>query len=245
VSRRWDAASYDRVSDPLVRMGGDVLGRLALRGDETVIDEGCGTGRVTGALLERLPRGQVIAVDVSPAMLARARARLARFGDRVTLLEADLARPLPVAHRADALLSTATFHWVLDQEALVATLGGALRPGGRLVAQCGGEGNCAAVLAAMEAVGERPYDRLRFLGPDRAGELLARAGFTGIETWLAPEPVRFTTSDALETYLATVFLGPLTDRPLGDLPALARAVAAQLPEPVLDDVRLNLAATRA
>src|SRR5687767_15988311 len=105
MSRRWDAGSYDRVSDPMVRMGGDVLARLELQGDETVIDAGCGTGRITELLLERLPEGHVIALDVSPAMLAEAGVRLARFGGRVTLLEADLNRPLPVPQPADAIFS--------------------------------------------------------------------------------------------------------------------------------------------
>lgn len=244
MSRRWDAGSYDRISDPMVRMGADVLARMDLEGGETVIDAGCGTGRVTEQLMERLPRGRVIALDVSPAMLAEARVRLARFGDRVTLLEADLNLPLPVPGPADALLSTATLHWVLDQEALFGHLAAALRPGGRLVAQCGGEGNNARVFAALESLGERPMDRLRFADPARARARLERAGFLDIEAWLTPEPVRFDTPEAIETYLATVFLGPLTDRPPDELPALAHAVAARLPEPVLDYVRLNLVARR-
>jgi len=244
MSRRWDAGSYDRLSDPMVRMGSDVLARLELVGDETVIDAGCGTGRITEQLLERLPQGRVIALDVSPEMLQEAATRLARFGDRVTLLEADLNLPLPVVAPADAILSTATFHWVLAQEALPGHLAAALRPGGQLVAQCGGEGNNARVLRAMEAEGERPLDRLRFAGPDLARRRLAGAGFTDIEAWLTPEPVTFDTREAMETYLATVFLGPLTDRPAADLPALAHAVAERMPEPMLDYVRLDLVARR-
>lgn len=244
MSRRWDAGSYDRVSDPLVRMGGDVLARLELRGDETVIDAGCGTGRITEQLLDRLPSGRVIALDVSPAMLAEAAVRLARFGDRVTLLAADLNLPLPVADPVDAIFSTATFHWVLAQEELPGHLAAALRTGGQLVAQCGGEGNNAQVFAAMEAEGERPLERLHFAGPDVARRRLAAAGFTDIEAWLIPEPVVFDTRAEMETYLATVFLGPLTDRPASELPALAHAVAERLAEPALDYVRLNLVARR-
>lgn len=244
MSRRWDAGTYDRVSDPLVRMGGDVLERLELRGDETVIDAGCGTGRVTERLLERLPEGRVIALDVSAPMLAEAAVRLARFGDRVTLLEADLNLPLPVTAPADALLSTATFHWIHAQEALPAHLAAALRPGAQLVAQCGGESNCASVFAAMEAEGERPLDRLRFQSPAWARERYARAGFTAVEAWLTHEPVTFESRAKMETYLATVFLGPLTDRPAADLPALAHAVAERLHRPLLDYVRLNITARR-
>ncbi len=158
-----------------------------------MIDAGCGTGRITEQLLERPPHGRVIALDVSPAMLVEAGARLARFGDRVTLLEADLDLPLPMAVPADALFSTATFHWVLAQEALPGHLAAALRSGGQLVAQCGGEGNNARVFAAMEAAGERPMERLSFARPDVARRRLAAAGFIDIEAWLTPEPVAFDT----------------------------------------------------
>src|ERR671933_1245176 len=92
----WDAATYHRVSDPQVTWGRAVLERLPLRGDETVLDAGCGTGRVTEHLLERLPRGRVVALDASEAMLAEAGRRLAAWGDRVQLVRADLGRPLPL-----------------------------------------------------------------------------------------------------------------------------------------------------
>ncbi len=245
MSRRWDAAAYDRVSDPLVRMGGDVLARLELRGDETVIDAGCGSGRLTERLMERLPTGRVLALDASPAMLREASARLARFGDRAMVLEADLNRPLPVRAPVDAIVSTATLHWVVDQDALPGHLATALRPGGQLVVQCGGTGNNAAVFAAMEAEGERPMERLRFLSPEDALGRYAAAGFRDVRAWLNPEPVVFANRGDLEHYLATVFLGPLTDRPSDQLPELARAVATRLPEPVLDYVRLNILARRA
>src|SRR5215218_4711092 len=113
----WNATSYDKVADPQARWGAEVLARLPLEGDETVLDAGCGTGRVTELLLARLPRGRVVALDASAAMLEQARGRLARFGDQVTFVEADLEQPLPVAEPVDAVLSTATFHWVLDHDA--------------------------------------------------------------------------------------------------------------------------------
>src|SRR6476661_1994731 len=114
----WNAASYDKVADPQARWGAEVLARLPLEGDETVLDAGCGTGRVTELLLARLPS----------------------FGDRVSYVRADLERPLPLTAPVDALLSTATFHWVKDHDALFANLAAVLRPGGWFVAQCGGFG---------------------------------------------------------------------------------------------------------
>src|SRR5436190_16047407 len=138
--RDWDAATYDRVANPQTRWGTLVLDRLPLRGDETVLDAGCGSGRVTELLAERLPNGRVIALDASPSMVDEARRRLERFGDRVDFVVADLGRPftLPDGILADAILSTATFHWVPDHAALFRNLAAVLRPGGRLVAQFGG-----------------------------------------------------------------------------------------------------------
>ncbi|HTZ10641.1 MAG TPA: class I SAM-dependent methyltransferase [Acidimicrobiales bacterium] len=136
--RDWDAATYDRIADPMTRWGAGVLERLELGGDETVLDAGCGSGRVTELLLGRLPRGHVVAVDAAPSMVAEARRRLARFGDRVSIVEADLLAlsPAVLGDRApvDAVLSTATFHWVLDHDRLFANLASVMRPGAVLEA---------------------------------------------------------------------------------------------------------------
>ncbi len=149
--RDWDASAYERLSAPIEAMGRDVLSRLELDGGETVLDAGCGTGRVTAALVERLPRGRVIAVDGSPAMVAEARRRLP---DAVEVREADLLE-LELPEAVDAIVSTATFHWIADHDRLFARLRDALVPGGRLVAQCGGAGNVDAVKPASSWPGVR------------------------------------------------------------------------------------------
>ena len=135
MTRDWDARTYDRVADPQTRWGTAVLDRLPLAGDERVLDAGCGSGRVTELLAKRLPRGRVVALDGSPSMIDAARERLAPFGNRVEYVVADLGVPLPVDGTIDAILSTATFHWVPDHDALFANLATVVRPGGRLVAQ--------------------------------------------------------------------------------------------------------------
>ena len=91
TSREWNSAIYHRLSGPQVSWGKKVLSRLRLRGDEVVLDAGCGTGRLTTDLLEALPRGRVIGIDVSQNMLQSAREHLlAQFGSRVSLVVADL-----------------------------------------------------------------------------------------------------------------------------------------------------------
>jgi trans-aconitate 2-methyltransferase len=246
--RDWDAATYDRVADPQTRWGGAVLDRLPLDGDETVLDAGCGSGRVTELLAERLPRGHVIALDASPSMIEAAGLRLGRFGDRVDYLVADLGRPfsLPSHTLADAVLSTATFHWVADHDALFHNLAAVLRPGGRLVAQCGGAGNIASIRAILATVGDGWPGDAHFETPEATAERLAAAGFSDIETWLQPEPTRFEAGAQIETFLRTVVLGGHIARLAPeDRDAFVHEVASRLAEPVIDYVRLNILATRA
>jgi trans-aconitate 2-methyltransferase len=245
MSRDWDAAGYDRVSAPQVEWARGVLERLPLRGDETVLDAGCGSGRVTQLLLERLPRGRVVAVDSAASMVEHAREAL--DPERTTVLQANLTE-LELDQPVDAAFSNAVFHWISDHDALFARLHAALRRGGRLVAQCGGEGNVKRFHQAAKAVGaEEPYaDYLagwrgpwNFAGADATAERLGRAGFTEIDTWLEPYPV--TPADPTG-FVRTVCLGPHLER-------LPEALKARYVEAVceragseLDYVRLNIQA---
>ena len=253
MSRRsWDAASYHRVAGPQERWGIEVLDRLALRGDETVLDAGCGTGRVTQHLLDRLPAGRVVGVDGSDSMIAAARRVLAEgvAAGRVDLHVADLLE-LSVPEPVDVVFSTATFHWILDHDRLFERLFAVLVPGGRLVAQCGGAGNLASVFAAAHAVNAHPrfapyfhgWTRSYMASPEETTERLARTGFTDVRCWSEP---RAEVPDEPEEYLRTVNYGAYLQR----LPEELRdgwfaQVWSRLAQPVtLDYVRLNIDARR-
>ena len=245
MAREWDARTYDRVADPQARWGRAVLDRLPLAGDERVLDAGCGTGRVTELLAGRLPRGHVVALDASASMIEAARRRLAPFDDRIEYVVADLGRPLPLADPVDAILSTATFHWLADHDALFANLAAVLRPAGRLVAQCGGAGNIASVQRALAGLGDGWLGPVHFASPLDTARRLDAAGFVDVECWLTDEPTRFEPGEPFETFLRTVILGAHLDRlPAGERDAFVRAVADRLPEPVIDYVRLNVVARR-
>ena len=241
----WNASKYDRVADPQTRWGAEVLERLPLEGDETVLDAGCGTGRVTELLLARLPRGKVVALDSSAAMLVEARGRLARFGDQVTYVQADLGKPLPISQPVDAVLSTATFHWVPDHDALFENLASVLRPGGWLVAQCGGFGNIATMLRIAREV-HPGFSRVHnFQTAEATAARLEASGFDRIETWLSDAPTRFEPGAPFEAFLETVCLRTFLDQlPPDEREPFVKAVAARMPEPVLDYVRLNITARR-
>ena len=244
--RDWDAATYDRVADPMTRWGTTVLERLPLTGHETVLDAGCGSGRVTERLAERLPDGQVIALDGSPAMVDSARERLARFGDRIEYVVADLGAPLPIPDGSlDAVLSTATFHWVPDHDALFRNLAAATRPGGWLVAQCGGGGNIANIQRVLAGIGDGWLGAVHFESVLDTTRRLDTAGYVDIECWLTDEPTTFDAGEPFETYLRTVVLGAhLARLPAAEHDGFVRAVADGVGEPVIDYVRLNITARR-
>ncbi len=247
--REWDAITYDRISDPQTRWGAAVLERLALRGDETVLDCGCGSGRVTEKLLELLPGGRVVALDASATMLAEARRRLAPAGERVVFVHADLldltATTLGGDAPVDAVFSTATFHWVHDHDRLFTNLAGVLRPGGRLVAQCGGEGNIAKLLAIVGRLGVERAGTWTYASPEDTTRRLEAAGFGDIRVWLHDEPTPFATAEQLTEFLETVCLR----QSVGAMPTQQRTqflhdVVDAMPDRVIDYVRLNIVAQR-
>ena len=249
MPRDWNATAYERMSSPQEAMGREVLSRLELNGDETVLDAGCGTGRVTALLLERLPRGRVIAVDGAPSMIEQARQRLP--ADRVDFAVADLVA-LELDEPVDAILSTATFHWIRDHDALFERMLSLLKPGGQLASQSGGEGNIASVEAAIARVNAREPFAEAFRGwagawfypsPEETADRLERIGFTGVRTWRTEWPVDV---DEPRTYFATVMLGSHLERlPEDRRDAYVDAVLAELPHPIrVDYVRLNVLARR-
>ena len=247
--RDWNAAEYERLSAPLAAMGRDVLDRLVLAGDETVLDAGCGTGKVTRELHARLPRGRVIAVDASASMVEQARAQLPEDVDvrAADLLDLQLGEPV------DAILSTATFHWIGDHDRLFARLRDALKPGGRLVAQCGGAGNVAAVKqAGLEVAREAPYREhldgwggdWNFASPAQTDARLHRAGFTDVWCWSTRVDVDL---DDPAGYLGAICLGSFLEKlPEALHDGFIDAAVERLGTPLtLHYVRLNILARRA
>src|SRR4051812_9050240 len=243
--RSWDGAAYDRLSTPMEEMGREVMERLELRGDETVLDAGCGSGRLTEHLRECVPDGRVVGVDVSASMIDAERKRL---GDGADLRVADLVGLDLGGETVDVVFSTATFHWIADHDALFSSLRGTLRSGGRLVAQCGGAGNIASVHAAARQAADDPEFRAYFDGwqgpwnfatPEDTERRLRAAGFGEARCWLADSPVQ---PDDAREYLRTINLGAHLDRLPDDLRyPFVDAVLARLGErPTLDYVRLNI-----
>jgi trans-aconitate methyltransferase len=141
----WDAARYQDKHSFVWRYGADLLQILEPRNGERILDVGCGTGQLTAAITRS--GAEVVGLDYSPDMLANARKN---FPD-LTFVVGDAAR-FEFPEHFDAVFSNAALHWVKDAAGAARSIAGALRPGGRFVAEFGGKGNIASVLNALRAV---------------------------------------------------------------------------------------------
>jgi trans-aconitate 2-methyltransferase len=254
-TREWNSSEYHRLSQPQLGWGKKVLARLRLRGDERLLDAGCGTGRLTALLLEIVPRGLVVALDLSRNMLNTAREHLTpRFHERVHFVAADL-QDLPFEHAFNCIVSTAAFHWVLDHDRLFRSLQRALRPNGWLQAQCGGGPNLARLRKRMRALARSPrYARFLADFPEpwlyqnasRAADLLRRTGFVDVETNLEAAPTQLQNREQYSEFVKTIVLRAHLERlPDEKLRAhyvsdLTEQAAHDDPPFLLDYWRLNL-----
>jgi trans-aconitate 2-methyltransferase len=242
VGTAWDARTYDRSSQPQQAWASDVLARLdGIASDATILDVGCGTGRVTELLLTLVPHGRVLAVDASDDMVALARERL---GDRADLWCQD-ALDLELDDPVDVVVSTAALHWVADHDRLWVRLAQALRPGGVLEVQCGGHGNIDRVRQVIDAVARDHAPELvgwspwNFATPQDTERRLQGAGFTAIRCWLQD---RATYPEDVAAFVPTSILAAhLARLPEEQREPFAAAVVAGVSLP-LDYVRLNISA---
>jgi trans-aconitate 2-methyltransferase len=246
----WDAHSYDALEKPQDAWGRAVLDRLDLSGNETVLDAGCGTGAITALILERLPEGRVIGVDSSEAMIEKATEAIGS-DPRVELAVGDLLG-LDLSDAVDAIFSSATFHWILEHDLLFERLFAALRSGGQLEAQCGGQGNAAEIQRVVESLaGDERFSA--YLRPEQqpwnfasVGDTelrLQRAGFESVRVWLEPSPV---TPRDPRAFLATVILPWHFERLPENLQGpFLDAILGTIPRPLtVEYVRLNMSARR-
>lgn len=258
-SREWDAEAYHRLSEPQFEWGLKVIARLHLRGDETLLDAGCGSGRLTAELLAHLPRGRVIGADLSSNMLQAAREHLRlRYGRRALFFCADLTA-LPLRAVADGVFSTSVFHWIPDHPKLFASLFAALKPGGWLDAQCGGGANLARLRSRAQQLMRSPEfaphfagfeDTREYASAEQTVERLRAAGFEQAEAWLEPAPATFATRERFREFIGKVnlhkYVARLEDGALSArfLDAMAEQAAGDDPPFTLDYLRMNLRARK-
>jgi trans-aconitate 2-methyltransferase len=258
-SREWNAAEYHRLSAPQFQWGTRVLSDLKLRGDECVLDAGCGTGKLTRLLLENLPRGRVVGLDLSQNMVLHAQQNLAPdFGLRAGFVAGNLLA-LPFKNSFDGIFSTASFHWVLDHDALFSGLYKALKPRGWLHAQCGGGSNLRDLRQRVRSLSQEKEfsewlgdfrEPWLFSDAESAASRMLAAGFENVEAGLEQANYAAGNAGEFEQYLKTFIL----HRHLEMLPSealrdrfvrrLSQAAQQDSNPFVLDYCRLNLQARK-
>lgn len=257
----WDAAKYHRISDPQLAWGRSVAARLKPAAGEHILDLGCGTGRLTQEIAAT-PGIFVVGLDRSCAMLQEAAALGSGVEtpapSKVSFVRGDGAA-LPFAGAFDAVFSTATFHWIPNHDSLFRGIYGALRKGGRLVAQGGGAGNLERLYGRARRLMRSPqYARFftswsephHFENVADTEQRLKAAGFDCIEVSLAFAPVPFERPGAYTEFVAAVCLRhqldclPVQDRD-GFMSRITEEALADDPPLTLDYWRLNISARKA
>ena len=212
---KWNAADYAANSVVQQTWARELIAKLNLRGDEHILDVGCGDGKVTAEIARAVPNGSVTGVDASAEMISFAKKTFppAKFAN-VAFRVMD-ARKIKLARRFDLVFSNAALHWVDDHEKFLRGAAAALKPGGRLVVSCGGKGNAQDVFVAL-----RPEMRLAhwreffrkmpepyfFYTPEEYKKWLAKAGFQTQSIRLAPKDATYPGEDGFATWLRTTWI---------------------------------------
>lgn len=214
MTANWDAADYARHSRGQFGWAMSIIDRLNLRGNEAVLDVGCGDGKVSAEIAERVPSGSVLAIDNSPAMIELARHIWGSRAPRLTFAQCD-AQKLEVPGTFDLAFSNAAIHWMPDHHAVIAGLARVIRPGGRIFLSMGGRGTSSLVHAALARLSEAgswatflagaasPH---HFRGPEDFEPQLDRAGFQLTRIELVHKPMRHADRTALTGWLRTTWM---------------------------------------
>jgi len=216
----WNAADYAANSAVQQIWARELIAQLQLRGDEHVLDVGCGDGKVTAEIARAVPRGSVTGADASAPMIEFARQTYPR--GKVPNLEFQVmdARQVRFAQKFDIVFSNAALHWVDDHRAFLRGAASVLRPGGHLVVSCGGKGNAHDVFVALRSEMrlkrwrgffrrlEKPYF---FYSPDSYEKWLPRFGFKSCGVRLSPKDTVYDGRAGFAAWLRTTWL-PYTQR---------------------------------
>jgi trans-aconitate 2-methyltransferase len=212
---KWNPEDYARNSDAQLKWAQELRRHLDLQGDESVLDVGCGDGKITADFATTLPRGRVIGVDSSPDMIAFATRTYASKQYPNLAFACIDARSLDFEQEFDLCFSNATLHWVDNHSAFLTGASRLLRHGGRLVISCGGEGNAVDVLQVFSELAacepwQRYFDGFRnpyfFYGTQDYSLWLKKAGFKVERLELVPKDMTHLGKAGLAGWIRTTWM---------------------------------------
>jgi len=237
---KWNAADYAANSVVQQIWARELIAKLNLRGDEHVLDVGCGDGKVTAEIARAVPRGLVTGVDASPQMIKFAK-KTFPLG-KISNLEFRVmdARKIKFTRRFDVIFSNAALHWVDDHEEILRGTASVLKSGGRLVVSCGGKGNAQDVFVAL-----RPEMRLKrwreffrqmptpyfFYAPEDYKKWLPKFGFKIRKIKLAPKDATYEGADGFAAWLRTTWIPYVQRVPEIVGQASSLSVSGKMPDP--------------
>jgi len=219
-SYRWDAKDYEKNSTQQRQWAQELLQKLELRGNETVLDIGCGDGTITAEIAAMLPNGSVTGIDLSEEMIDLARQRFPSQAYPNLHFRKEDAASLPFEVEFTVVFSNAALHWIRDNRPVIAGISRSLQSGGRILLQMGGKGNAAEIVAVLEKMIRAsdwseyfenfsfPYG---FFGPDEYRIWLSEAGLNPRRVELIPKDMVHPSRAGLLGWLRTTWL-PYTQK---------------------------------
>ena len=217
----WDATTYDRISDAQESWGTKTIERRKWKGNEIVLDAGCGSGRLTKILSSKVTQGKVIAVDSDLSMIRLAKENLAKFSN-IEFIKMDISQ-LEIEEKVDVVFSNAVLHWILNHKKVFERFWQILKPDGQLLIQCGGHRNLTKTLSIINKVrkskefynyfcnnkGEDIWNQTWYFAKKEDTEkILQEIGFENIQVFLANKDAKFSNKEEYFLFIKTIVLIP-------------------------------------
>jgi trans-aconitate methyltransferase len=220
---QWDASDYADHSTVQQKWAKELLGKLNLTGNESLLDIGCGDGKVTAEIASYLKDGNVVGIDNSEEMISLAKNKFPSITyPNLSFIKQD-ARSLSFCQEFDVVFSNAVLHWVLDHRPVLKGIYQALKPNGWVVVQMGGKGNASQVVEVVNEIMEKdawkghfeyfsfPYG---FYSPEEYEPWLIEAGFGIVSLELKPKNMVHENKDKFKGWFRTTWLPYLHRIPL-------------------------------
>ncbi|MGB2853890.1 MAG: methyltransferase domain-containing protein [Dehalococcoidia bacterium] len=212
---KWNAECYQKSPSETQEWGRELVSKLELGGWERVLDIGCGDGKLTAEIAQRVPQGSAVGIDSSPEMISLAKRTFPpRQFANLHFQQMD-ATHLGFSSELDVVFSNAALHWIADHRPMLKGIQRSLRSPGKMLIQMGGTGNAAEIIATTIAVAQDARWRecfagfsspVRFYGPEEYGALLAEAGLEPRRVELIAKDMLHHGKEGLASWVRAVWL---------------------------------------